>query len=153
MSACIYVFVCSASFLPLLFITLVIIWHQFICDCIYFFFFCLWTFYWDLDPYWICMCICLLPSVLSGFVCHSVYFVQWTVFWLCSSLTKCLHTVSGLSLQLPSSSLLLFAFSIFFIFALWWCMLCCFIVIYFTCPPPPPPHPTPTPLFKLLRHF
>ena len=117
MNACMYVCIsmvlCSVSCLPLLFITLIVISHRFICDCILFSFdcepFCL-----HLDSYWLCVCVAAWFLLFLLFLFAALYiFVHWTLFYLSS-------------LSVTSLSVLLYAF--------WWCMLCLIVLfsVYFT---------------------
>ena len=113
---CMFMLLCSDSYPPVLFIALIIISHRFIRDCVYIFLFFFWlcTLYQDLDPYWICTCICLLPAVFSGFVCclYILFIEQFS-----SSLvlpTKRLYTVSLFKATSEFATSLVFSsFSVF----------------------------------------
>ena len=86
MNACMYVCIsmvlCSVSCLPLLFITLIVISHRFICDCVYFFL--LIVNFLLRFGFILIMCVycSLLPSVSSVFICRFVYLCSLNTFLL-----------------------------------------------------------------------
>ena len=136
MYVCISMVLCSVSCLPLLFITLIVIPHRFICDCVYFFPF-------DCEPFvnvriqWLCVCICsFIPSVSS--ILFAVLFYLYTVLgyvWVCNF--PCLHLTFLVLLH-----------------AFWWWMLCLIVLfsVYFTSSSPY--HPLFCCFFCFLRrHF
>ena len=117
MYVCISMVLCSVSCLPLLFITLIVIPHRFICDCVYFFPF-------DCEPFvnvrihidYVCAFAALF--LLSLLFLFAVLFYLYTVLgyvWVCNF--PCLHL---------TFSVLLHAF--------WWWMLCLIVLfsVYFT---------------------
>ena len=130
MNACMYVCIsmvlCSVSCSPLLFITLIVISHQFICDCVNFFllivnlllrfrFILIMCVYLQLSSF--CLFSFCLPF-FSAYIC--IYFVR-------------LH----LSLQLPLSSHNLFSLVTCFLVmnALFNCFVLCLLHLPFPLPP------------------
>ena len=89
MYVCNSMVLCSASHSPRLLITLIVISHRFICDCVYFCFLFLISFSFDSEPFvkmwistgYVCVFSCLLRSLLVLFAALYI-FLLWTVFHL-----------------------------------------------------------------------
>ena len=117
MYVCLYFHgLCSVSCLPLLFITLIVISHRFICDCVYFFFW-LWTFV-NVRIHIDYVCAFAALFLLSLLFYFADLFYLYTVLgyvWVCNF--PCLHL---------TFLVLLHAFR-------WW-MLCLIVLfsVYFT---------------------
>ena len=110
---------CSVSCLPLLFITLIVIWHRFICDCVHFFLLIVNLLL--ILGFILIMCVFAAFFRLSLLFLFAVLFYLYTVLgyvWVCNF--SCLHL---------TFSVLLHAF--------WWWMLCLIVLfsVYFTSSP------------------
>ena len=121
MNACMYVCIsmvlCSDSCLPLLFITLIVISHRFICDCVYFFSF-------DCEPFVKIWIHTDYVCVLAAFFLLALLFLFVVRFYL-----HIYRVRLRLSFQLPLSSLNFLGFVIRFLVmhALFNCFVLCLL--------------------------
>ena len=128
MNACMYVYIsmvlCSVSCFTLLFITIIVISHRLICDCVYSFFnfILLWT-------------LLILGFILI--MCVHLQLYSFCLFYFCLPFfSTCIRLC--LNLQFPLSSL---NFFLILLHAFWWWMLCLIVLYSDHLTPSSPYHP------------